>query len=522
MKRISWIQIRIALAVLCSFAGLHTVFAQDWAKQLSSDDSAALNAIVLYPDSIRNDIFEACTHPELIVRIANLQDRTSASFADLIAGKTTSEQEDIWDLTRYPDLISKIGGETKLSKGALTDVADGYPDDIRAKITEYGRDDYDLLHQIKMLQDQSNNEFSGMLNTYPDKTIQAFRDIVQLPELMTLLNDHLQLSVLVGDIYRRDPQQCRHMADSLNIIVAEQNAANAADWKKSIESDTAAQNDLKAAAESYAQDNGYTSEDYSVAPSQYYIDHYVCYPYPYWFGYPYWYPYNYFYPYPWWYDWGFYYDAFGNMVIIGPPSYYFTYWYFYYPVHYYHHPHLAVIYINHYYYGYYGPRLNGDGNTNIVRHWVSDNKDALPEGFLNDSRKVDKVEAIRELGKMGTDLQQYNQAHPAQTVSRDAYLKDNHSEYPSLNVPSRSEVNLENGRPGMQQEQIPPVKQPPVKVPTSSQNKGIQTQPPGNFNKEKNAIDYHKYQWDRQQPVPNQNRTPVIKSQPNKRGNKVH
>ena len=61
------------------------------AQQVSShtpwtkDDSAAINALALYPDSVRMEIFTACEYPAIIVNVASLQKNSSAAFADLVS-----------------------------------------------------------------------------------------------------------------------------------------------------------------------------------------------------------------------------------------------------------------------------------------------------------------------------------------------------------------------------------------------------------------------------------------------------
>ncbi|HTB31315.1 MAG TPA: hypothetical protein VK808_04765, partial [Bacteroidia bacterium] len=83
------------------------------AQQVSShtpwtkEDSAAINALALYPDSVRREIFTACEYPAIIVNIASLQKNSSTAFADLVSGYSQTKQEDVWNLSRYPNLIGK-------------------------------------------------------------------------------------------------------------------------------------------------------------------------------------------------------------------------------------------------------------------------------------------------------------------------------------------------------------------------------------------------------------------------------
>ena len=82
--------------------------------------------------------------------------------------------------------------------------------------------------------------------------------LIQFPEIINLLNDHLGLTVRVGDRYRRNPDGVIHRADSLNLAETRQNAADAEAWKQSIEQNPDEAEDLKNAANDYATENGYT------------------------------------------------------------------------------------------------------------------------------------------------------------------------------------------------------------------------------------------------------------------------
>lgn len=465
--------------------------------QLSSEDSSAVYALVLYPDSVRLSIFEACKYPELIVRINNLQQKTSNEFSALLQYYTKEEQEAIWDLTRYPELLNRITAGGEKTRSELKVIAENYPAEIQDNIVQFGGSEFQLLSQIHNLENTSAQQFDQIVKSYPAQVQHAYVELLGYPEIMSLLNDHLNMAVLVGDMYKKDPAALIHTADSMSLVAARQYSENIEAWKKALQDNPQAKEDLKASAEEYAKDNGYDEDEYSTAPSEYYIEHYVCYSYSYWFGYPYWYPYHYWYPYPWWYDWGFYYDIYGNMIIIGPPSWYFTYWYFYYPHHYYYHPYLADVYVGYYYGYYYGPRTYVDENTNIVHNWVNDRKDFLPDNFITDPGK--RVDVIRQTGIMETEYRNYQAEHPASTDSRDEYMRDHKSDFPDLQVPEKQDQRDQDKYPVITPPKYePPVKQPPVKVPDTKQQKkdGIQIYTPQyDFNKVNRAQKLHKTVW---------------------------
>jgi len=477
-------------------------------KHLMREDSAAVNALVLYPDTIRIDIFEACEYPAAIVNIAALQKSSSNDFASMVSGYSKDEQEDIWNLSRYPDLISALVNGGEKSESEVENIVAQYPDDIHETALKYGRGHYELLQKINQSMSEADAKFKQVINDYPPVTQEALRELIGYPEIISLLNDHLSLTVRVGDHYRRDPQRVIQKADSLNQVEVRQNAEDAAAWKESVEQNPDEAADLKNAADDYAKENGYTSDEVNSAPDPQYVSNYTCNPYPYWFGYPTWYPYSYWYPYPYWFDCGFYHDAHGHMVIFGSPSAYFTNWYFYSPEHWHHYPHLANTYINH----YYGPRRPVSSNTVIVHNWVRDNRNYLPKDFLTNNSK--RPEVIKQVAQLNIDVKKQAPGKTITSAVRDQYFKNNTTKYPGLNASHEPALKVEEKKPDFPVQMQAPVKQPPVRIsqPVQHQAQPQQpvviprqpkqnTQPAYNFNNINKAQEYHNNVWQQTQPI---------------------
>lgn len=461
----------------------------NWLGPLSAADSAAINALVLYPDTVRSWILDAARYPEAIVRTSLLQQKTSNEFANAISMLTKEEQEVIWNLTRYPGLIDVLAAGDKKSAKALNEIAMSYPEEIQQSIKDYGSKFHEKFGEIGRLQNQSSAAFEEILKNYPSSAQSAFKELVYFPEVLSILNDHLQMTVLMGDMYQRNPDRVLHTLDSLSVVVARQNAAELEAWNKTIEQDTVLQNDMKQAAISYTTDNGEKASDYANPQPEEFYQHYVCYPYSYWFGYPYWYPTYYWYPYPYWFDWGFYFDPFGHFVVFGMPSYHFTYWYFYHPYYYYEYPYLCNAYIDH----YYGPRGGVSDNAGAVRDWVQENSAVLPKDFVHAPAEV-RVKTIRELGKFEMEWQKEN---TVSSVSQAEFLSRNKESYPELRLDTKKSA-------AVVAEKLPPVRQPAARMPAPQKtpvNKNTGKVPPMyDFNKVQPAQEYHKSTWDRTQP----------------------
>jgi len=455
MKKITWIIPAMSL-VLISFA----LEAQEKApsqKHMMREDSAAVNALVMYPDTIRLDIFEACEYPSAIVSIASLQKNSSAQFDSLIGNYSKTEQENFWNLSRYPGLISRLAQEGERSVSRIIIILKDYPAEIHETALEYGTKYFDALQKMDGIQTETDAQFDQILADYPQVTQKALRDLIQFPEVINLLNDHLGLTVRVGDRYRLDPQGVIHKADSLNLAVTRQNAADAEAWKQSIEQDPDDQKELVSAADQYATENGYTQDEIDTPPDPAYVANYTCNPYSYWFGYPTWYPYSYWYPYPYWFDCGFYRDRHGNIIVIGTPSRYFTDWYFYYPEHWNRYPHLCNTYIDH----YYERRRSTGGNSSIVHTWVRQRKNYLPPDFVS-SPPAKRIEVIRQAARLDLDAQKANKGKPITPAVRAKYLIADKDKFPSLRTPPK--VTPERAVVDQSDEIQRPEKQPAVKI----------------------------------------------------------
>lgn len=471
-----------------------------WTKE----DLAAINALALYPDSTRMEIFTACEYPAIIVNVASLQKNSSAAFADLVSSYSQTKQEDVWNLSRYPGLITKIVDGGKKSKDELDAILLNYPGEIHDIAVKYGRDEYELLKKVDDLQLNTNQQFNDIISQYPADVQKTFTDLLQMPEVMSLLNDHLALTVRVGDKYRRDPQYVMHKSDSVAAVEAQVNAQQLVDWKQTMATDTNARNDMKAAANEYATDNGYDTKAVDAPMDSNQVDNTAVYPYTYWFGYPSWYPYAYWYPYPYWYDWGFYYDAYGDMIFFGFPSFYFTNWYFWYPHHWNRYPHLGSAYIHH----YYGPHRLNTMSRQVVHNWVHANRPYLPADFIHGNSEANRVEAIRQYGALNEKVA--NKDGTQNIKARDAEFAKNPAKYGALNQhPETAKLPDEKQgsdvrQPFTRQPLVNPQRQQSQRAQPQQQQPRSQPSPQqGRSNDYQNiqrAQSYHSNSWEQAQP----------------------
>jgi hypothetical protein len=431
-------------------------------KQVIKGNQEAVDAIAMYPTETRKIIFEATEYPEVIAKLNAMQKNSQDAFEKLISSLSKEEQEKIWNLTRYDGLISDLTANQKKSEDAINNILANYPEEIHKTALEEQKKNYDLLVHIDKMNKSYNSDFELLLSGYPPEAIDAFREIIKMPEVLDILFDHMQYTVVVGDYYKKNPERVLHKTDSLNLVLTQKNTQEADDWKQSMIDNPQVQEEYTGAAQEYAQDNGYQPEDYNAPLTQDVTD-YNTYPYNWWFGYPSWYPYDYWNPYPYWYDWGFYFGPGGQVVFFGLPSEYFMDWFFYYPEHCSRYAELSNHYYN--YYNRHRESMNNNSISHSVNDWRDRNKDIVNADWDKDNSN--RIQRFKEYGKMEKDRREYNTKNPKKQIEQTEYLQKEQKKYPLLaaDVSNKQLIQKDSKIKPVQENKSEPVKKPAVTIP---------------------------------------------------------
>ena len=495
----------------------------DIITELAEEEREILEALVLYPKEIRESVFEASTHPEIVIKLASVQTRTSTQFKELMMYYPEDVQKEIWEMTRFPGLIDQLVDQPE----NLEAIIKQYPESIH----EYARsavvDHLELLKEIDRLKAFSESTFQRILDPLPENTKKVFSELIDYPEILVLLNQNIELTILGGDFYKKAPDLVRYHADSLNLVVARQQALELEDWKYELENNPEAAKELKQVTAEFAEEYGYEAsnltQEKEVMDDIYYDDeeydydeediqrvehHY--YHYPYWFGYPYWYSYSYWRPYPFWYECGFFWDPYGTVVIFNMPSPFFMHWYFYRPYHHYQYVYLSNHFVKH----YYGHRYSGSSISGTVRTWRTSNRNVVNEDWLADEKK--RIPALKEFGKMENARIDYNDKNPKKIVSEREYVEKHQKKYPYLNSSIQKEKTQKDVTRGKIEYQNPLPPKTDVKV-RKSEITPPQREPQKPVRKEKPTIrykkaqDYHKQTWQQKTPrTPTRSKSTVV------------
>ncbi len=517
------------LTILLLFSIAVPVFTQSDSvllHSLAEENKKSVEALVLYPPGIRLAILEACTHPEIIIKMQDMRDKTSGAFRVLIEDFPRSTQADFYDLSRYPNLIESL----VLQKGnpvPLKKLLEVLPENKRADAYETISTQMPTLHQINDLNRTSQQAFQQLIAPFSVKAKQSFETLLALPEVLDLLNEDLRFTVIVGDTYRENPDWVIKKTDSLSLAVARAQGQELEDWKSDLENDPLAKAELETAATEYATENSlalYDSEgnDLFIRAEEEYAQYYF-YAYPYWYGYPWWEPAPRWHPYPWWWDWGGYFYQ-QNMVLVFLPSAHFMNWYFDHPQHHNHYNHLSTHFVNH----YQQHSRSGTPFTTSIREWRGQNQAVISESFLNDKDNLPK--RLKEFGRFEESYQEYTQKNPRKPVTKADFFDKNSKKYPVLREPrnaAKIEIQQKNEVKQNSRTNWTPAKEPvnPQKTPqtvrptprTPLPNKETPTtrqpapiqRPSTNPNE---AKEYHRQKWE--ETKPQQQQTPKNNTAP--------
>jgi len=440
------------------------LYAQDEKTEFNLNEvfnnNEELEALALYPNDIRAAILELSTHPELIVKLGLIQEKSQEAFQEIISTETEEVQKNLWELLRYPGLVEDLVEGGPKSKIELKDITASYPEEINDISMEIGVGQYDKLVSINQIDQEVNHTLEVLLKQYDADTEEKVKLLLMFPEVLHIIVDNLDAAVLVGNEYQRNPALVLSQLEDMKLEVAQKHQKDIDDWKKGLEEDPQALVEFEEASQSFrSEEEIYENYDplypYALTPEEEQNKEiektedvnieYNYYPYPYWYGYPVWFPNVYWYRYPYWYHWGYYYGPEQSIVILGLPSYYYFYWYFNFPTHYYRYPHLSNYIIR-----YYRSRISRSSTSNSldrsVEHWRTSSRSRIPNSILQEDNDRIRIEKIREYGRFEQDYQRRIERKPNRVVTREQFLNQNSNRYRYLSGQTRIIKDNETNR----------------------------------------------------------------------------
>jgi len=296
------------------------------------EDRDVAEEIAGYSVDERHAALLAAGQPEDLLAIDAIQRDSADAFAKLIDGLSREDQEQVWDIVRYPGLVADLARGGAKTDAELEKIAARQPEEIRAAVISQGRARHSTWVEVYALDLEAEQQFSDVIAKHPPDVRSAFQRLRGRPDLMTLMTDNIAVATRIGAAYREDPVRVEARFDDLHQVVAARRSDEEKSWAKELQ-DPEAREELQTAARDFANDHGYAYDDQVTNPPAIqtrvvHVDHYVnTNPYPYWYGYPSWYAYPYWYPASLWSHVGFRFGGGSAFIGFGLPSPYFLGWY---------------------------------------------------------------------------------------------------------------------------------------------------------------------------------------------------
>lgn len=321
----------LLLALGLAGAGLHPSFAQVSEPEPQSapiTDQTIISAIAPYRDDVRRSILLASQQPQVLTALAQQRTNSEQAFTNLIQTYGQKKQAWFYDIARFPDVMHALATlPAGASESSVKDLTKNLPSDLQETAWKLYRHHHDDLVQVDNLNQQADLAFDNLIDPLDIPTQNAFRQLINMPDVLTQLTDQIDKTTRLGDAYRANPDQVTKDLTALHDSLTVQNQQELAAYQNELNNDPQAKQELQQAGQAYAQANGYNT---GINPNPAWVNssYYYQNPYPFWFGYPYWYASPLWYPSAWWYGTGFYFGLGGNMVMFGLPSLGFSNWFF--------------------------------------------------------------------------------------------------------------------------------------------------------------------------------------------------
>lgn len=251
------------------------------------EEHSIRQTLAQYPEEVREAVCAVAGHPEMLVRLARIQQQSSADFAELLDPYQRKDQEALWDLARFPGLIEALAEVDGRDDEELNEVLDQYPAEIGPVARKWARRDTRVLAEIAALNQQVQTSSKALFSAYPSQAQVQARLLLQYPELVEMLEKDLDQVVLLGDAYRQDPDRVRQQLAQLHL---ERGSGLAARPRPGRYGEDKSEPPPRSRDQRYDYDlNGLDEPEEEARVEVVCHRSYYDYPYPYWFGYPRWY-----------------------------------------------------------------------------------------------------------------------------------------------------------------------------------------------------------------------------------------
>lgn len=386
MKRLL-VLIGMVIVNLCA----HAQDERELLRSFMRSDSEFVDVLALAEDDVQTSWLVASSAGEAVARLSTLQEQSQSRFTALAQGYARETQTDMWNVSRYADLVDRLSG-APVSDAELNSLMAGVPGDVQQSVRRLLRESPEIFTKTNGVRKEFERGYEEIVRSYPDSVRRSLNALRSNPEVLALMNDNMRSTVLLGDLYKRDARTLRDALKERNRELLARKAGDVREWQNKLDADADARKELQQSAEEFAQEEGRGETTIvAVAPPE----RVRVISYAYWTGYPWWYSSPVWYPYPLWYHTG-YAMVGGRWVWYGTPSWFFLRWHFRHYRHIASCPNLTNVYLD---FWLFGPRRYNPWCRWETRHWYGYYGPRFAPDFRWDrARRIARLRAFAPVG----------------------------------------------------------------------------------------------------------------------------
>ncbi len=303
-------------------------FSQSQAKsdllKMIDEDRTTIEVIASADKNIHADLLLVAQTPDLLGSIEELQQKSQTQFKIIINPYDRPAQTALYEMARYPDLISEIVSKGKPNQSTVERIILKYPQDIQETARKNALKNFDALVRIEHINVQVDKAFAELLEPYSKKVHESVQVLLNHPEVVSALVNDKSFIKLLGEVYRDDPEWVINQINQAARTISTREKEDLASYQEQLQNDPRAYNELVNASDKFAKEN--YEVRYIQNSSVPIVETRIINCYPYWFGYPFWYTEPFWRPRPLYFHTGIYRNSFGKIVFYGLPSALFLQW----------------------------------------------------------------------------------------------------------------------------------------------------------------------------------------------------
>ncbi|HEY8937738.1 MAG TPA: hypothetical protein VIM65_21070, partial [Cyclobacteriaceae bacterium] len=163
-------------------------------------DKGLEEAIASYNANERQSILIASENPAVLSQLQKSQDQTMDSFQEMISRFRQQKQEWFYTITRYPALMHQLANlPARQSQEDIKKLLPNQDPELQEAAWKLYRHEKENLAKLDNINMNANKEFENSTSHLNASAQEAFRQLQNKPDVLTLLTNNIDLTTRLGE-----------------------------------------------------------------------------------------------------------------------------------------------------------------------------------------------------------------------------------------------------------------------------------------------------------------------------------